>query len=234
MIRDLKLGVKIFPYGRYRRVGLPWSILIFGLGLMLNIWDRIWERGGMPGDVLMMATVVNIIPTVYSLRTSNFVLSSPVQKRIWTSVPAAVTCLCAAALYLALALSNLILIQGRPEYISVVCIGTILAAGAAAFIMVTAVLSTYLWMAVIQAVGLYGLSVAERSIVGRFREGFFDNGMGSYVLALAIGLALILLGGLGQYGVSLLNYRRFMPRYTKQEPAGSGSQYEGTKNGQER
>lgn len=207
MIKDLKLGIKMFRYGRYLKTGIPWSIIFVGIGLILNVWDRTCEIGGLPGDVLIMITTANIIPTVYSLRTSNFVLSAPVQKRIWTSVPAAVTCLCAVVLYLALALSNIILMTGHPEYISVVCIGTLLAAGAAAFIMITASLSTYFWIAILQAVGLYGLAVAERNIAGKFRFVFFDNSAGSFALALAIGLFIIMLGGLGQYGVSLLTYK---------------------------
>lgn len=215
MINDLKLGLKMFRYGRYLKTGIPWSIIILVIGLLIHIWDRTCELGGLPGDVLMMTMAVYIFPTVYSLRSSNLVLSSPAQKRVWTSMPAAVTCFYTVILYLVLSLSNGILMTGHPEYISVICIGTVYSAGAAALIMITASLYAYFWMAVTQAIGICCLNFFERNIVSMFRFVIFDNSPGSFALALVIGLVIILLGGLGQYGVSLLVYKKFMPRYSK-------------------
>ena len=213
MINDLKLGIKMFRYGRYLKAYMVWGGICFIVGMLINIWDRTCEMGGLPGDAFMMLSEIFFAYNFYSLSGSGFLQSSSVPKRLQASVPATGTCFYMIALYLVLSLSNGIMMTGHPEYIGAICIGTVYSAGVAAFIIVTIVLPCkHLWMEIMHGIGMGGLIAFEMNIVRKLRFVIFDNSAGSFVLALAIGLFIIVLGGLGQYGVSLLVYRMPMRR----------------------
>lgn len=213
MINDLKLGIKMFRYGRYLKAYMVWGGICFVIGMLINIWDRTCEMGGLPGDALMMLSGIFFAYNFYSLSGSGFLRSSSVPKRLQTSVPATGTCFFMVALYLVLALSNGIMMTGHPEYIGAICIGTLFSAVVAAFMMITAILPCKSFgMEIMQGTGISFLLCSEKFIVGKLRLVIFDNSAGSFALALVIGLFIIVLGGLGQYGVSLLVYRAPMRR----------------------
>ncbi len=216
MINNFKLGMKMLRYGS----GLV-PMMIFGgiflvVGLLVNICDKKLGGVGLSGDVLMMILAMFPAQTIYSLSASNLVQSSPAKKRMQTSIPATVTCFYMIALYLLLALSNGLLMIGHPELIGAVCVETVSIAGFVVLIMaVIGVGYKYFWVTIMEGVAVYLLLSVRMTIVDKLRFDIVDKSVGSFALALVIGLAVIVLGGFGQYGLSLLVYKAPMSKYSQ-------------------
>ena len=216
MMNNFKLGIKLLRYGSGLVSMMVCGVIFFVLGLLIYIWDKTFENAGLSGDVLMMVLVMFPAQIIYSLSVSNLVQSSPVKKRMQTSVPATVTCFCVIALYLLLSLINGIMIIRHPEYIRAICVETVTMAVFVAFIMISiAVAYKHFWMSFIDGFAVYYMISARMTIVEKFQFEIFGSNAGSFVLALVIGLIIIVLGGIGQYGVSLLVYKAPMSKYAQ-------------------
>lgn len=216
MMNNFKLGIKMLRYGSGLVSMMVCGVIFFVLGLLIYIWDKTFENAGLSGDVLMMVLVMFPAQIIYSLSVSNLVQSSPVKKRMQTSVPATVTCFCVIALYLLLSLINGIMIIRHPEYIRAICVETVTMAVFVAFIMISiAVAYKHFWMSFIDGFAVYYMIFARMTIVEKFQFEIFGSNAGSFVLALVIGLIIIVLGGIGQYGVSLLVYKAPMSKYAQ-------------------
>lgn len=216
MMNNFKLGIKMLRYGSGLVSMMVCGVIFFVLGLLIYIWDKTFENAGLSGDVLMMVLVMFPAQIIYSLSVSNLVQSSPVKKRMQTSVPATVTCFCVIALYLLLSLINGIMIIRHPEYIRAICVETVTMAVFVAFIMISiAVAYKHFWMSFIDGFAVYYMISARMTIVEKFQFEIFGSNAGSFVLALVIGLIIIVLGGIGQYGVSLLVYKAPMSKYAQ-------------------
>lgn len=216
MMNNFKLGIKMLRYGSGLVSMMVCGVIFFVLGLLIYIWDKTFENAGLSGDVLMMVLVMFPAQIIYSLSVSNLVQSSPVKKRMQTSVPATVTCFCVIALYLLLSLINGIMIIRHPEYIRAICVETVTMAVFVAFIMISiAVAYKHFWMSFIAGFAVYYMISARMTIVEKFQFEIFGSNAGSFALALVIGLIIIVLGGFGQYGVSLLVYKAPMSKYAQ-------------------
>lgn len=216
MMNNFKLGIKMLRYGSGLVSMMVCGVAFFVLGLLMNIWDKTLGNAGLSGDVLMMILGMFPAQIIYSLSVSNLVQSSPVKKRMQTSVPATVTCFCVIALYLLLSLINGIMIISHPEYIRAICVETVTMAVFVAFIMISiAVAYKHFWMSFIAGFAVYYMISARMTIVEKFQFEIFGSNAGSFALALVIGLIIIVLGGFGQYGVSLLVYKAPMSKYAQ-------------------
>lgn len=216
MMNNFKLGIKMLRYGSGLVSMMVCGVAFFVLGLLMNIWDKTLGNAGLSGDVLMMILVMFPAQIIYSLSVSNLVQSSPAKKRMQTSVPATVTCFCVIALYLLLSLINGIMIIRHPEYIRAICVETVTMAVFVAFIMISiAVAYKHFWMSFIAGFAVYYMISARMTIVEKFQFEIFGSNAGSFALALVIGLIIIVLGGFGQYGVSLLVYKAPMSKYAQ-------------------
>lgn len=216
MMNNFKLGIKMLRYGSGLVSMMVCGVAFFVLGLLMNIWDKTLGNAGLSGDVLMMILVMFPAQIIYSLSVSNLVQSSPAKKRMQTSVPATVTCFCVIALYLLLSLINGIMIIRHPEYIRAICVETVTMAVFVVFIMISiAVAYKHFWMSFIAGFAVYYMISARMTIVEKFQFEIFSSNAGSFALALVIGLIIIVLGGFGQYGVSLLVYKAPMSKYAQ-------------------
>lgn len=212
MIDNYKLGMKMLRYGS-GLVGMMVCCSIFlVLGLAMNIGYASFGIAGSPGDIIFMIVAMFPVQVIYSLSVSNLVQSSPAKKRMQTSVPTTVTCFNMIALCLVNWLCKGIAIIGHPEFIVTACSEMVTLAGFAVFVMLyTAMAYKYFWTSII----VYFFTLARLNAINQIQFGIFDNNVSSFALALVISLILIVLGGFGQYGISLLVYKAPMSKYAQ-------------------
>lgn len=215
-MNNFKLGIKTLRYGSGIVYMTICGIIFFPLGLLMSIWDKVLGVAGLSGDVLMVLLAMFPAQVIYSLSASNFVQSSPVKKRMQTSVPATVTCIYMIALYLLNSLINGIMIMGHPEYTAGICREMVTMAAFVVFIMVSiGVAYKHFWVSIILGIAVYFMISSRMTLVNELRFGVFGNDPGSFVLALVLGLVIIVIGGFGQYGASLLVYKAPMSKYSQ-------------------
>lgn len=216
MINNYKLGMKMLRYGS-GLVGMMVSCGIFLLlGLAMNIWFTALGIMGSPGDLLLMLVVMFPVQVIYSLSISNLVQSSPAKKRMQTSVPTTVTCFNMIAVCLVSSLCKGIAMTGHPEFIGIACFEMVTTAVFSALIMLyIAIAYKYFLASITAGIMVYFFISARLNIVNHIQLGIFDNNVSSFVLALAISLLLIVLGGFGQYALSLLVYKAPMSKYAQ-------------------
>lgn len=186
------------------------------LGLLMTIGFAMLGIAGGPGDVFLIIVVMFPTQVIYTLSISNLVQSSPAKKRMQTLVPATVDCFNMMILYLVNALCKGIVMTRHPELVGTICVEMVTLAGFAAFIMLyMGVGYKYFWTSIVAGIIVYFFTHSRLDTVNKIRFGIFDNSAGSFALALVIGLVIIVLGGLGQYGLSLLVYKAPMSKYAQ-------------------
>lgn len=186
------------------------------LGLLMTIGFAVLGVAGGPGDVFLIIVVMFPTQVIYTLSISNLVQSSPAKKRMQTSVPATVDCFNMMILYLVNALCKGIVMTRHPELVGTICVEMVTLAGFAAFIMLyMGVGYKYFWTGIVPCIIVYYFTYSRLDAVNKIRFGIFGNSAGSFALALVIGLVIIVLGGFGQYGLSLLVYKAPMSKYAQ-------------------
>ena len=216
MINDYKLGMKMLQYGS----GFVGTMVCCGIFLLLGFAMDIafYAHGemGSPGDFLLIVVVMLPVQVIYTLSISDLVQSSPAKKRMQTSVPTTVNCLNMIILYLVNSLCKFILITRHSELIGAVCAEMVTLAVFALFIMLyMAVAYKYFVTCIIAGIIVSFFSSARLNVINKIPLGMFENSIGSFVLALVIGVVIIALGGFGQYGLSLLVYKAPLSKYSQ-------------------
>lgn len=221
MINDLKLGMKMLRYGDHMILQMVAMAVTWFLGLIMNVsikYVSISLSGQIQliqipiGAVFMVIAFMFPAQILYSLSVSNLVQSSPAKKRMQTAIPAAVTFAGMMGNYLVSLVINLIFMAGHPERVGAICGETLLEAVLAAFLMIVlGVAYKFFWTAFLSGLMVffctrYGMETLWRVDL---------SGGGAYALTAAAGFVLILLGGLGQYGLSLLFYKVPMSKYAQ-------------------
>ena len=216
MIDNYKLGMKMLRYGSGLVGTIVCTIFFLVLGLAMNIGYTSFGIAGTPGDIMLMVIAMLPVQVIYSLSVSNLVQSSPAKKRMQTSVPTTVTCFNMIALCLINSLFKGIAMTGPPEFIVTACSEMVTLAVFSALIMLyIAIAYKYFLANIIAGVMVYFFTSARLNAVNHIQLGIFDNSVSSFVLALAISLILIVLGGFGQYALSLLVYKAPMSKYAQ-------------------
>lgn len=214
MINDLKLGIKMLRYGDHMILQVIAMVVTWFFGLVTNVLVKLSGLIGISiGTVLMIIAFMFPAQILYSLSVSNLVQSSPAKKRMQTAVPAAVTFAGVLGNYLACLVINLIFMAGHPERVGVICGETLMDAVFAAFTMIIlGVTYKYFW-----ASFLFGIVVFfdVRLFGFEINLDMGVSGGGAYAIAAAAGFVLLLLGSLGQYGLSLLIYKTPMSKYAQ-------------------
>lgn len=216
MINNFKLGIRMFRYGSGLVLMMVCSCIFFVLGLLMNIGYNVLKMAGNPGDVFLMLVAIYPIQILYSLSASNYIASSPAKKRMQTSVTATVCCFNIVVIYLINSLLKVIMLKGHPENIGKACAEMVSLAGFAVILMLyLAVAYKYFWMSIIGGVAVYYYLIARLNGLNTLWPEIFENSAGSFALALLIGLVIIVLGGLCQYGLALLVYKIPMSKYAQ-------------------
>lgn len=226
MINNLKLGIRMIRYGSGLVAMVVFSVIFLVLGLIMDVfYTKIGIAGG-PGDVFLVIAAMYPIQILYSLSVSSYIASSPVKKRMQTSVPAVTGCFGAIVIYLVNALCKGIMTAGHPENIGIACSEMVTLAGFAALILLyMGVAYKCFWMSIVMGIMVYfftrfrmdNIMTGTDSLlsVNYFLSEIFGNSAGSFALALLIGSVIIVIGGFGQYGLSLLVYKMPMSKYAQ-------------------
>lgn len=214
MINNLKLGIRMFRYGS-GLVGMTVFCGIFlVLGLLMNFGYTILGSAGSPGDVFLLIVSVYPVQIIYTLSISNFIASSPIKKRMQTSVPVTICCFNMLAIYLVNALCKGIMLSGHPENIGTACAELVSLAGfGVIFMLYLALAYKYFLVSIVAGILVYYYTGIRLDGINSVWSGIFDNSVGSFALALLIGLVCIVIGGFGQYGLTLLVYKAPISKY---------------------
>lgn len=220
MINNWKLGFKVLRHGYGLVMNIVQGIAFFVMGasfLFLQISSDFF-RGGFPGQVIILCIGILPVQMLYSLNVSNLVLTSPVRKKMQTSVPAVLTWSCMTFLYLALALVKALVSLNRPESRESVC-GELVILGwvAMAMMLYLGIAYKYFLLSLLFLFPIIFLAVNMGMSV-ELNWSVFNHGSASFALAAAIGLACIGLGAFGEYLISLLLYKKPMSKMAQAAP----------------
>lgn len=220
MINNWKLGIKVLRHG----YGLVMNIIqgiaffLFGLVFLFLQYSANFFRGGVPGQVVFLCIGMLPVQMLYSLSVSNLVLTSPVRKKLQTSVPAVLTWSCMTFLYLVLAAVDVVAALNRPEIRKSVCSElVILGLVTMAMMLYLGIAYKYFLLSLLFLFPIIFISV-NIGIPVELSWSVFNHGSASLVLAAAIGLACIGLGAFGEYLISLLVYKKPMSKMAQAAP----------------
>lgn len=220
MINNWKLGFKILRHGYGLVMSIIQGVAFFLFGgcfLFFQISTNNF-RGGIPGQVIFLCIGMLPAQMIYSLSVSNLVLTSPVRKKLQTSVPAVFTWSCMTFLYLAEALVSAVMAWNLPEIRSSVCNElVVLGLVAMAMTLYLGIAYKYFVLSLLFLFPIIFISVNIGMPV-ELNWPFFNQGNVSLILAAAIGLACIGAGAVGEYLISLLVYRRPMSKMAQAAP----------------
>ena len=218
MIDNWKLGIKILRYAHGIKINLIVGIVMLLLNIPVTIAGIMSDNQLMEGYMLMC---VSMLPTqmLYSLSASNMVLTTTYRKKLQTSVPAALTCGNMMLMYLINVLIHgiLALTQGTVRDSA----GTELIILALMMVLIMAYLgSAYKYFTVSSL--LLCLLLPVFMTLGLSRIDRIGNPFGHGGLALALaafsGLAMLAVGGLIQYLLSVLFYRAPLSKMAQAAP----------------
>lgn len=219
MINDIKLGFKIMRYGH----GLVLNIILGALFLIMGIFVIILSMSGYlinwSGGCFAIAAAMIPIQIIFTMNTSNMVLSSPVRKKMQTVVPTVMTCISALVMYLAVDLLLLIMVYINTDRISVACSFVVLMIAFTVFFMIyIPICYKYMVAAVIIGIIIW-TCIVNLSLIMLMPKvntfSFFNKGISSFLLISALGLPSIVAGGFLQYLLSLLFYKAPVSKYSQ-------------------
>lgn len=217
MINDIKLGIKIMRYGH----GLVLNIILGAWFLVIGIFVIILSMSGYlinwSGGLFAIAAAMMPMQIIYSLNTSNMVLSSPVRKKMQTVVPAVMTCIGTLIIYLVVDLLILIMVCINPDRISVACNLVAWQIVVAVFFMIyIPICYKYMVAAIILGIIVW---ICATSLILLMPDvntfSYFNKGISSFLMISALGLPAIAIGGFLQYLLSLLFYKAPVSKYSQ-------------------
>lgn len=208
-MNDLKLGIRLLRYAYELKKNLmllaffiAGDILCFALEL-IGIEPAYTGMGG----YLLCAVGMLPVQFLFSLNTASAVLSSPLRKRLQTSIPAIVSFGTMALGFFFLVLQKLAAALIQPERIEQICMQITGIALLAAVIMVfDGILYKFF-------IAFFGMCFAMPLLVNFYYFIFmdwnlFENKMASLMWSILLGFALITAGAAIEYGLLRLFYRK--------------------------
>lgn len=214
MINNLKLGFRTLKFAHAVKSTAILGVIIFILGEAMCLLDH-WLplNGGLPGGYFFMLVVLFMIQLLYSVNMSNLVQSSPVKKKLQTSVPATMSTFCMLTAYLLVLATEGFVAYKRPERIGIVCVHVVFTIIIMALIMLyTAVCYKYFFGGTILFFAVFFISY------GYFMNGegwlvrFQEYGWSAFARLGILGAAVLLAFGVLQYLLSLAVYRAPMSK----------------------
>lgn len=204
-LSNIKLGLKVLRYADGPQNSVIWAFFYLALGFVLSFLGKLFDVRALPGEIFLALAAAVPGQCIYSFSSSGLAQASSSRRRLQTSIPAAVTCCISAAIYLMYSLVSYILLQGEPGYREAVCMELAGLAGWLAFLMLLIAVSCKFPRMSVFAVSVVSLLYAIGVAGGWLRVG--AGGQGALRCTFLAGLAVILLGGAGQYGLSRLLYQ---------------------------
>lgn len=208
MISNLKLGFKIMKYGHAAKLSIIGAIAMAVFGLVFCAIS-IMADVSFPGGYFLMFATLLLMQLSSTVNAANLVQTSPMKKKLQTSVPALLSTLMMLAAYLFNVVVAAVMTCANPEALEPFCTQMMITAVLMGVVMLYYgavfkyfVASTMFFFIVIYPCLMSGMG-------GELLWGIvpFTGTWGNFVLAAVTGLAIILVCGAGQYLISLAVYK---------------------------
>lgn len=208
MINDLKLGFKIMKYGHSAKLSIIGSIALAVFGLMYCAIS-ITTKYSLPAGYFLMLSVLLLLQLISTVSAANLVQSSPMKKKLQTSVPAFFSVLLMLAVYLLNVVVAVVAVCANPEAIELFCtqimytiviLGSIMLYYGAVFKYFVA--STIFFY-------IFFMFTYFPIVRGELQWSFmpFAEPWENFALTVVVGLVVILVCGVLQYLISLALYK---------------------------
>jgi len=211
MINDLKLGIKSLRFAHGRIANSIGGLVLFVSGLGVLIAGAKSTVTAFFGGYFLMCAGMFLTQMIYSLNVTGLVQSSPAKKKLQTSVPAVVSFTSMVLIYLIIILIRGLTVLQYPQMTNEVCSSLIIHALVMVVVMVyEAVAYKYFFMSIVMFFfiyfSIYSMEEGLSHLLDFSAWGILGSGS-AFFAAVAIGMLILVLGGLAQYLISLLVYR---------------------------
>ncbi len=220
MINDIKLGIKIMRYGHGWGISIILGVFFLVLGIVIDIMNMIsGAHGNIAGGFILLYTCLLPAQALFSVNVSNMVLSSPVRKKMQTSIPAAITGGSMIALYIVADLILLIMsfiypdrfpIASRMVVVQIVFAIFVIIYYSVAFKCFT--ISTIIFIISFMFFTRTNLMMGTSWI---YNSAFFDKGILSFMVISVLGIPIIAAAGFLGYLLMLLTYKVPVSKYSQ-------------------
>lgn len=205
MFKQFKFGLSMIRYGF--RLGINNFILLIFLAIGLIV-EIISKGTNLVGGFYFLLIGLFAHQLITSLALSNYVQASPAKKRLQINIPVITSTLIYLSIFTLLLLERAILIQVYPELQNKICYGLL---NLIVFLVIALIYSgiCYKYFAagtVIFLVAIFTVSPFIQVIYKMLFRGL--NGSVQLVLLGVIGYIGIILGGLIEYGIGCLLYKK--------------------------
>ena len=220
MINNWKLGFKILRHGYGLVMNIIQGIAFCVLGIAFLLFETLMPPYGrmMAGQVIILCIGMLPVQMLYSLSASNLVLTSPVRKKLQTSVPAQLTWGGMTLLYLIIVLIRAAMSGKFPEGKSSVCNELVILGLVAMIIMLyMGIAYKYFVVSLVFLIPVIYSSV-YMGMWADMKWSIFSQNNASFILATVIGLACIAAGAMGQYLLTLLLYKKPLSKMAQAAP----------------
>ena len=213
MTNDIKLGFKLLRYAHGIKGNVACAVILALFGVIIMVLDLVitvssGEYSGIGASAGFLLIVSGMFPTqmLFSLNMTGLVLSAPVHKKMQTKIPALCSFVCMAAIFSFIILFKAVMIAIYPKTIQGVCNELIMIALLGAVVMgYMAIAYKKFWLGTILFFVVYGFfMVSDKKILNL---NIFSPGVGSFLLACVLGIAILALAAVFSYGVSVLLYK---------------------------
>ena len=216
MIKQLQMGYKLLRYAHGVKTCVIWSIIIFIYGVLVEWYTMPDEVSGVHmGIYFIIMVAMWPLQLLASMNVPYVIASSPWKKKIQTSVAAVLSTVCFLFTYAVVAIIEGIKFRKNLITAEDLTFLVLWGGGFALMLMVYMACSTkyFVVSTIVFFVAMSGIS-AIASIRNFFEIPFLHISLHP-ALVIMLGILLVVLGGLLQYGISVLLYKAPVSKYSQ-------------------
>lgn len=213
MINDLKLGFKIMKYGHSAKLSIIGSIIVAVIGILLCAAGAL-VTNTFPGGYFLMMAALLLLQLLSTVNAANLVQTSPMKKKLQTSVPALLSVLLMMAAYLVNIIVAAVTVCADPEAAELACAQIICTAVIMGIVMLYYG-AVFKYFVVSTAFFLLAFIATYPTMIdGELHWGImpFPGVWGNFALTSATGAVIILVCGTLEYLLSLAVYKAPMSK----------------------
>lgn len=214
-MNDMKLGMGLLRY----TYGIKMNMVVLAFCVAGDLLCFALELMGVEvnytgvGGYLLFAVGMVPIQLLFSLNVAGSVLSSPLRKKLQTSVLAVMSWWTMTAAYLLIVLQKLVIVLAHPERMGQIC------AQLASLAFLGAVITVFTGVLYKSTIAFFGMIFALQFLVHlyffwNFHWDIFENNMTSLVWSVLLGFMMIMAGAAVEYGCLLLFYKKPVSKRT--------------------
>lgn len=208
MINDLKLGFKMMKYGHAAKLSFIGSGAVAAVGVLFSVASVMLDYA-FPGGYFFTMAALLLLQLLSTVNAANLVQTSPMKKRLQTSVPTVLSVTLMLAGYLLSVVTVGVVSASKPEALDIACTQIIITAAIMGIIMLYYG-ACYKYFVASTAVFITVFVIVYPSMLtGELHWSFmpFAKPWENFGLTAVIGLAIVLVCGILQYLLTLAVYK---------------------------